>query len=533
MRFKFKLLGAALRSWLTRSWPDLGAISALLTLFLFVHRIVDGVDIGGDAVGKWQFVRQWAYANDFRHAEWDHHMTRMGVNAVAWVVQRVFGSEWSSYYIAPMAALALQLVLSYAISRRLAGRLAGLLAALAIIYLPAVETSVSQLLPDQFVGTYALIATYALIRWVEAEGRRRALWFGAACAAAFVGYLAKETFFFFYPGLFLAIWLATRRFRDVALLGGFLLLGLGLETLCYRALTLYRSRLHIVRSVHFAGGGDDEPSRVTVGGLFTQFERLDNAWLLLLLFASLGWLWLLVRNRSGRTEGRIVTVVGISHILLLGISSQTWQRPLPRYMDPAVPFAAIAAGVACAVAAKHALSWLQKVPSVAARFQRLMSSAPPHGSAVAVIIVAFAGVAWTYVDQHENPSFDGFAHGERMAALANDTYRRNLPLMQPARGKVLAAFYNVYLDDAALARGSVLPSFAQAVKREGRAAYLVKDPAAYRRGTFDALREADCVLVVKRGSKRRGMKGCADVARRSVLPARCDRLLAELTRAAP
>ena len=75
------------------NWQDWLPVAALVALFLFVHRRLDGLDVGGDAVSKWQFVRQWSYANDFSAAKWDHHMTRFGVNAVTWLVQKIFSTN--------------------------------------------------------------------------------------------------------------------------------------------------------------------------------------------------------------------------------------------------------------------------------------------------------------------------------------------------------------------------------------------------------------------------------------------------------
>src|SRR4051812_3916920 len=110
------------------SCPDTLAIVALIALFLFAHRFVDGIDVGGDAITKWQFVRQWSYANDFKNVPWDHHMARMGVNVVTWLVQKTVGTNWRAYYVGPMFMVALQLPFVYLLAKRLAGRLAGVLA---------------------------------------------------------------------------------------------------------------------------------------------------------------------------------------------------------------------------------------------------------------------------------------------------------------------------------------------------------------------------------------------------------------------
>lgn len=514
------------------NWQDWLPVAALVALFLFVHRRLDGLDVGGDAVSKWQFVRQWSYANDFSAAKWDHHMTRFGVNGFTWLVQKLFSTNWRAYYIGPVFMATLQVPFVYALGRRFGGSLAGLLAVLGLTYLPALHTSLSQLLPDIFVGTYALIATYLLVRLVDAPKQARLpLLFGLG-VVAFVGYLAKETFFFFYPGLGLALLLARRSVRDGAIFAGTLLLGLGLETAWYRSFTNYSSRLAIVRSVHFAGADDDEPASATASGFMKMFTVLDREWQFLLLVAAVGTVWLLLFNRSQKTQGRVVVLVGSSHLLLLGFSTQFWQRPLPRYMIPAAPFAAVCAGVAVAISVVGLARALKLLPgSLETLLRRAASFVPQqHVASAGVVVVAAIAGACTFRQQLVNPAFDGYAHGALMARLANRTYSRNLPIVQRGkRAKVLQAFYNVYLHDSQLARRGVLPDFAAAKRRDAAGSYIVKDPSVYSRQVFAKLLEAECVLDVRRGDKRLGMGGCADTARYTDLPERCDALLAQLT----
>jgi hypothetical protein len=518
---------------LKRSCPDALVIAALVALFLFAHRFVDGIDVGGDAVGKWQFVRQWSYANDFRGATWDHHMTRMGVNVVAWLAQKLFGSGWQSYYIAPMFAVALQLPFVYLLAKRMAGRLAGVLAALVITYLPAVQLTVSQLLPDGFVGTYALIATYLVVRLTEARARHRLALLVSLALVAFAGYLAKETFFFFYPGLVVALWLTRRSWRDVAIFLGLLALQLALETACYAAFTQYSSRLAIVRSEHFGGGGDDEPVAVALSGFLQTFRNLDREWRSLLLVAALGAAWLLLFNKRRTIQGRAIALVGVSHVALLSLSTQLWQRPLPRYMDPALPFAAMAAAIVSATLIQELSAQLVSLPGrggvIFVRARALLRRWQVAVGGIVVAIVLVGGL--TYLHQVKFPIFDGLAHGALMARLANRTYERNLPLVHATRrGHVLVAFYDVYLRDELLARDGVLPSFDVVKRRFGNFTYLVRDPSVYTHKLVERLYTEGCTLELRRGPKDQGMKGCADTQRPEEPPARCDALLQQLAR---
>lgn len=520
-----------IRRWLSGNWQDTLCVAALIALFLLVQRFVDGLDPGGDAVTKWQFVRQWSWQNDFRHATWNHHMTRMGVNVVAWCAQKLCGQGWRTYYVAPAFMAAAQLPLVYALGRRLSGRLCGFLAALIVIYLPAVHTSTSQLLPDGFAATYTVLAAYLLALYGAPSEPRRPALLVAAGVVAFVGYLAKETFFFFYPGFGIAVWLLRRRVRDVLVFAGVLLLGLALETACYALFTDYPNRLAIVRAVHFAGATDTDPTEVSFHGFFAIFRGLDRDWHYLLIVAALGASWLLVANRKTRRLGQACVVIAASHILLLGVSAQLWQNPLPRYMDPVVPLVALcgafplAAGVQ-ALAARPKLTgalegWL------GARAWLLRS--PTVGLALALIVTLKLG--WlTARHQTKQRPFDGRAHGALMAKLVNSTYERNLPLVHRSRrAKTLAAAYDVYLDVPRLVRNGSLPNFEDVRRRHHEYTYLVKDPSVYSGKTFGELLDAGCVLEL-RNLKRSHIRTCVDVTRHTELPARCDELLASLAR---
>jgi hypothetical protein len=520
-----------LARWLALEWQHLLSVVALVGLFLFVQRFVDGLDTGGDAVSKWQFVRQWSWANELRHAKWDHHMTRMGVHVVTWLVQKICDAGWRSYYVGPLFMGAVQVPLVYALARRLSGGLGAFLAALVVIYLPAVHTSVSQLLPDEYVGTYALLATYLLARCSEAkEAHKLPLLLGSALAA-FVGYLAKETCFFFYPGFLLAVWLLRRRLRDALLFAGVLLLGLVLETLAYWLFTDYSSRLAIVRSVHFSGAKAEAPTEVTLRGFFGVFARLDLPWRYLLVAAAIGVVGLILVRYRARTLGRASAAIGLSHVALLSLSSQLWQNPLPRYMDPVIGFAGIYAAFAVATTVRALAGLPGRLPALQAIWSRLRwLLAKPSVTAVASVTVTLI-LAWhTQRDQAEEPPFDGKAQGQLMAHLATRTYDRNLPLAQRStRAKTLVAFYNVYLDPGRLVRGGILPSFDKARRRARSYTYLVKDPSVYSSKIFNALLAEGCVLEVRNIKRLPRIPSCADATRHSQLPARCDTLLAELT----
>jgi hypothetical protein len=518
---------------LTRSLPDVLPVLALLVLFWVVHRFAEEVEYGGDAVEKWNFARQWSYANDFQ-GKWTHHMTRMGVNAFSWLIQKLFGRSWHSYAYGPFFMAALQVPFIYATARKLAGRWAGVLGVLLIMYLPMVHRSASQVLPDGYAGTWGIISAYLFFRWADAPARTERLI--AIAVGCFIGYLTKETFFFFFPGFVLAIWLERRRLRDVALYLGAMLAGFVLETAAYAVFTPFSSRWAAIHSTHGAG---DDWTEVGFWDLFKHFHELHDGSKYLMFFAFAAGLWLITFPRENHSHGRGLALICFSQIL--GVTFvvrdinpiKIFQGFDPRYLEPATPFLGALAGTYLAVvlaagfdAARRAWgeSWL---PSG--------SSGPWYQSALATLLVAAIAVT-TYRTQKRYPPLDGYARGLEIATLANDTYARNLPLVESGgRAKVLTAIYDVYLDDRKLARRGILPNFDEVSGRHGRYTYLLQNPKVYRKGTLQQLMDEGCYMELDNGSARnphtRDRRSSIRIAHPSeLLPPRCDALLAELTK---
>src|SRR5687768_11383242 len=87
---------------LRRNWQDLLIVLGMIGMSIVVRlATVRSLDVGGDPAKKWFFVRTWSYENHFE--KWDHHMSRMGINGVIYLVQKLFGTDALAYFIAPMA----------------------------------------------------------------------------------------------------------------------------------------------------------------------------------------------------------------------------------------------------------------------------------------------------------------------------------------------------------------------------------------------------------------------------------------------
>jgi len=498
---------------------DILIVLGLLALFGFVHRRVEVVEFGGDAVEKWQFVRQWWFHFDWAHADLDHHCGRMGVNGVAWLAQALFGRGWKAYYVAPFFMAMLQLPFVYLIGKRVMNRLAGVLGVLLITYLATVHRSTSQLLPDGFGGTYAIISTYFYLRFAEsAQKNPKVLPVGMAIGA-FGAYLAKETCVFFFPGMVIALWLVRRNWRDVAAFLGLLFAGLLLETALYASFTKYSSRYAVVRSVH---GADGIWQQVKFVELFDRFAHLHDGWKYLLFFSLASGLWLLVLNGHARAAGQALAIIGFSQVFFLtfmvrGFNPvELWESFEPRYIEPFTPFAALITGAFLA----HVLATLW---NQGAWWKGAAQYGPTQQRFVALwalgslLLVASAGRALTVVDA--KPS--GVAQGEELARMTTNTYERGLPVAEHRRGKtrMLELLYDVYLDDRLLARAGRLPNLPEATSYERGFTYFVKSPTSYGPGKFSQLLTAGCVLEASRVRREYQLSSW------DPLPAKCDNLL--------
>ncbi len=523
--------GARLHRLASSSQDAVAALS--LAVLCLAHRIetLEPVNTGGDAARKWEFVRQWFFPHDFAHAEWNHHMTRFGVLVPAYVSQRIFGHGLRAYYAAPLCACMVQVICVYACGKRLMGRLTGGLAALLLIYTSLMATAGSQLLPDLFTGTYGIAMVYLFLRYTDAEGKARWAWLVASALTAFVGYLAKETMVFFYPGMAIAIWLAAREgnrssFRpliaSLALFFGVLLIGLLLETLAYRIFTDYHSRAAIVVASHIGNGDEGGRADTTFWKLFDRYLHIDKGWVLAFYVFLPCWLGVLGFAKNYRVRAMLAVVASFFFFLTFLVRGihplLLWQRYMSRYLDPAAPFVKLVTALFVALVAEQL--WAERGSGVV--WQKL-ALVPRYGGLL-VIGLCTVLTAWSYSELRESGS-QTFKTGSELSELANDAYARNLPIVirRPRNGgqvyaRDVLALYAIYIDPKPLLRGGRLPSFDEAKRVSGSLTYLVQNPRSYDIAKVDRMMEAGCALEV------REISAFMTAAPWETLPASCDAL---------
>jgi hypothetical protein len=439
-------------------------LALAVALFSFAVRLLllEPVEIGGDALNKWQFVREWSYAFDFADVEWNHHLTRMGVNLPLALMQAVLGRHAVAYHYAAVLAATSAAVLVYLAGRLADGRVVGVGAAIWSVLFPAWVRAGSQVSPDSSGAAWGLAGLVSLLVWERAERRRRA-WLVASAACLFGAYLAKEPLVFFIPGAVAAVWLMERRVMDAALYAAVPVVLLLCETFFYRSVSEYPSRFAIVSASH-----GHVPFVVdSVFDAFGRFKELPGYWyppLVLLLGAVLGLPWL-------ATDRRFVPValVPLSFFFCYTFSFRhlspltLWTRFIPRYFDAAAPFTVLAAVLfVVTLARRFALPRLGSLEPL----RQLLTRFGPQ-LAVAVLVLVAGGVYLTDPPSAEHP----LRQTKKFESILTDAYVRGAPLV--TRGgkdgyKALKAAYSLYIDDEVLVQNGRLPRYARAFGKSDR-----------------------------------------------------------------
>jgi hypothetical protein len=516
-----------LTSWAHANRDELVIVGSLLVLCVVIKLLwLTPVDVYWDAGAKWHFVRQWSYANDFSQATWSHHMARFGVNVPVYFAQLLFGTDVRVYYVVPIALFTLQVLFVYLLGRRVGGRVTGILAALGMIFFRSMTRNASQLLPDGMVGTAAIIGGYCLVRLHEASGPARWRWLVGVSVSCIWAYAIKESSVLLFPGFMLAIWLSKRSFKE-ALLFGAILGAYGLfETAGFRLFTPYAHRLAIVNEEH---GFYPE---ITFWGLLGRFTALEPPWKLLLGLAVVSAVF---DVRSSDRRRRLLLIVSFGYLFFLTFLVRSidplmqWMSFKTRYMSPAAPFFFVS--IAWAVKDLTLSVWARvsiKWPIVRAIPQYLANQ--PAASALGLCWVLGA---FSYGQQRPFLRYHPLRFLGQDAAILNDAYSRNLPIVEDAKlpkdlppiyaPRGLNTLYAVYLDPEALAdsplgKGERLPDIGEAVrfsKYGQKQAFILRDRSVYGRGTLQELVDDGCAVVVTSWGNHVGL----EISRK--LPEKC------------
>jgi Dolichyl-phosphate-mannose-protein mannosyltransferase len=460
--------GAWLREWLSprRSEVMLG-VGVVLCTFLVRFVELEPIEVGGDALNKWHFVRQWFHHFDVTHVVWDHHLSRLGVNIPVGVIQAVFGRRAPVYHLASLAGSTLVALLVYVVGVMAQGRATGLFAALWLLWFPAWVRAGSQLSPDSFGAAWAALSLALLLAYGR-DDRRRTRWLVLSALAAGGAYLAKEPLVFFIPGALVGVFVLRRSFRDVLLYAAVPLGMFVLESLFYRSVSPYSSRFAIVSATH---GKDPELTRKylvldSVWDALGRFSNLPDYYYPLLVLALGGVVLLPLLTKEKRVWAVLpfpasfffCYTFAFRHLHPLTL----WTRFLARYLDAGVPFAALVAVLFVTVGCARLVE-RSKLPAV--WLARANVAGPWLGAGLLLGVFAFVCA------EHPLESTHPWRETARFERILTDAYRRGIPIV--ARGgaegyRALKAAYSVYIDDDVLLVDGKLPRYVDAYARKDR-----------------------------------------------------------------
>jgi hypothetical protein len=423
---------------------------------------LEPVEIGGDALNKWHFARQWFHDFDVTRVNWNHHLSRFGVNVPLAVIQLLFGRGALNYYLASVGVFAGVAVLTFVIGRLAHGRATGLLACLWFVRFPGWIRAGSQVSPDAFGALYVAYAMLFLLLY-ERSTRKKMLWLCASSACTALAYLAKEPFAAFVGGGIVATFLISRSYRDAAIYAAIPLGVLGLETLFYQLVSPYSSRFGLVSSTH---------GSAVIRSIFHVFRRyttLPRAWTPLLVSALVAVFALPFLLRSRRIWPLIWLPLSFFAFYTFAIKSlhplAMWARFLPRYLDAGVPFLALLG--ACLIVSVVALllrmlfGLLSRWGVGAAAVARVRSLARVGPAAACVLLLLLAARAYA---RRPPTSRHPLVVTAKLERVLTDAYRRRLPIVSSrgrvfGRGLALKAAYKFYIDDRLLVEDGRLPDW--------------------------------------------------------------------------
>ncbi len=184
-------------------------------------------ELGGDALKKWNTAIELSETGNFSTIlENGHHSSRWAIVLPTALANKVFGVKLFNYYLTPLVAYALMFTLLLLLAyKSLSAGVLGLFAVL-LFYEPMFFRASSQLQPFVFGVTFIIGSLYLTQKFLE---NNKTGFLIAASLLAFLAYGSKETYLFFYPGLFLLLWIRGS-FKQMLVFGLLLLAWLLLET---------------------------------------------------------------------------------------------------------------------------------------------------------------------------------------------------------------------------------------------------------------------------------------------------------------
>jgi hypothetical protein len=321
-------------------------VVVVVLIFLARSIYTSHPELGGDAMKKWKTAVVLAETgNTDVLFEYAHHSIRWGVVLPTALANKLFGTSLFNYYLVPLVFYAFVFaVLLYFAAQSLSLGWLGVFGVV-LFYDPYFFRATSQLQPFIFGVGFITGSLFVLYHYLKEKNLGYLI---GAAFLAFLAYGAKETYVFFFPGLFAFLWLYDR-FRTAILFGVLLMAFLIAETLVINYLSGYLT----LGRMEFLSGGPHvlEMEKKYLG--FSYLDLLTTRWLLipnynkvLAIFSVIGGLFVIRNYRTVPPCAVGVFLLAVSYSLFvsavpISLNPLLPLQPLrPKYLIPVMPFLA-------------------------------------------------------------------------------------------------------------------------------------------------------------------------------------------------
>jgi len=229
---------------------DRNLLFILIILTIFTRIVaIQIIETGGDAINYWFHAKKFLLGLPYGNLS--HQTTRFGMIIPIYLVQKLFSAHPLVYYTAPLLFSIFQTTLLYKIGIMIHSRRAAFLSCLLIIIFPTLIRTGTQILPGTFSPTYILLSIYLFLKYSRTENKKY-LYLILSALSLFIAYETKITNLFFMPGIALAIWIDSKKIKDVIIFGSILLSLFLIETFLYSHFAGFSlGRLEAIMNVHF------------------------------------------------------------------------------------------------------------------------------------------------------------------------------------------------------------------------------------------------------------------------------------------
>ncbi|MEZ7197705.1 hypothetical protein [Pseudodesulfovibrio karagichevae] len=196
-------------------WAERHPAQVLALLFLFsllVRFVTAEYLMDGDNASKWVEARRLAAGLGISH--WYNHSMRWAVILPLAGLIKLFGPHPLLVYVLPFTLASVASVCICLIGEKIHSLKLGIAASLLTTLLPLMVVTGSQIFPGVFELGFTAIMVWLVMVWID----RRSSWLLVLAGVCFfLGWGARVTELYTYPGIVLLIWLPTRDFKAVVL----------------------------------------------------------------------------------------------------------------------------------------------------------------------------------------------------------------------------------------------------------------------------------------------------------------------------